>query len=237
MKAVLLGAGAGLATFAALRGMGARPLTRLPTAPPRRRMPRRSASAPQWRRLAGLAVALGVLAPPLVVAPPLAALGLRHLRRHRAARDHQRATRAALPEAVDLLLLALGAGLSLPLAHPQVARHCSAPVGPALQVAADSTAQGVARADALVTSLAPLGDRALALAHVLVDHLRYGVPLTPGLERLQLELRLDRRRHAEQQARRVPVRLLGPLVVCILPAFAVLTVVPLLAASLRSLPT
>jgi hypothetical protein len=38
-------------------------------------------------------------------------------------------------------------------------------------------------------------------------------------------------------ARRVPVRLLAPLVTCVLPAFALLTVVPLLAASLESLPT
>jgi hypothetical protein len=59
----------------------------------------------------------------------------------------------------------------------------------------------------------------------------------PGLERLGLELRLDRRRAAEQQARRVPVRLLGPLVMCTLPAFALLTIVPLLVASLRALPS
>jgi tight adherence protein C len=63
------------------------------------------------------------------------------------------------------------------------------------------------------------------------------VALAPGLERLSLELRLDRRRRAEIEARRVPVRLLAPLVVCVLPAFALLTVVPLLVASLRALPT
>ena len=72
---------------------------------------------------------------------------------------------------------------------------------------------------------------------MLVDHLRYGVPLLPALERTSLELRLDRRRAAELEARRVPVRLLAPLVTCVLPAFALLTVVPLLAASLDALPT
>ena len=71
---------------------------------------------------------------------------------------------------------------------------------------------------------------------MLGDHLRYGVPLLPGLERTGLELRLDRRRAAELDARRVPVRLLAPLVTCVLPAFALLTVVPLLAASLEALP-
>ncbi len=96
--------------------------------------------------------------------------------------------------------------------------------------------RGRPRADALLDALAPFGDRAHALAHVLGDHLRYGVPLLPGLERTGLELRLDRRRAAELDARRVPVRLLAPLVTCVLPAFALLTVVPLLAASLEALP-
>jgi tight adherence protein C len=62
------------------------------------------------------------------------------------------------------------------------------------------------------------------------------VALGPALERLGAELKLDRRRRAEEEARRVPVRLLGPLVACILPAFGLLTVVPLLAASLKALP-
>jgi tight adherence protein C len=141
-----------------------------------------------------------------------------------------------LPDAVDLLLLCAGAGLSLPLAHPLVAARAPAPVGVALSAAADATAGGRPRADALLDALVPLGDRAAALAHVLVDHLRYGVPLVPGLERLGLELRLDRRRRAEEAARRVPLRLLAPLITCVLPAFGLLTVVPLLAASLRSLP-
>ena len=45
--------------------------------------------------------------------------------------------------------------------------------------------------------------------------------------RLAAEARLERRRAAEATARRVPVKLLFPLVLCTLPAFALLTVVPL----------
>jgi len=118
-----------------------------------------------------------------------------------------------------------------------VAPRLTSPVGEALALADRDAAAGQPRADAIVDALTPLGERALALAHLLADHLRYGVPLAPGLERLGLELRLERRRAAEQEARRVPVRLLGPLVTCTLPAFALLTVVPLLVASLRALPT
>jgi tight adherence protein C len=178
-----------------------------------------------------------------VLVPPVAALALvgwwtrGQARRRRAGRAAERQVCEHLPDLVDLLALACTAGCSLPVAHPLVAGHTPAPLGPALMAAHEAAAAGRPRAEALVTALAPLGDRARALADVLVDHLRYGVPLLPGLERAGLELRLDRRHRAEQDARRVPVRLLAPLVTCVLPAFALLTVVPLLAASLDALPT
>ena len=200
----------------------------------------RSASWPaQWRHafLAIAAVAAGLLSPPLALAVPALVATRRHLGNVRARRAQARLVTRGLPDAVDLLLLGSRAGLSLPLAHALVAPRLASPVGVALALADRDAAAGRPRADAIVAALTPLGDRALALAHLLADHLRYGVPLAPGLERLGLELRLDRRRAAEQEARRVPVRLLGPLVTCTLPAFALLTVVPLLVASLRALPT
>jgi tight adherence protein C len=155
----------------------------------------------------------------------------------RRGRRRQRWIAEGLPDAVDLLLLCTEAGWSLPVAHPRVAPGVPGPVGAALRASHGAAERGQPRAEALIEALSPLGDRARALAHLLADHLRYGVALGPGLERVGLELRLDRRRRAELDARRVPVRLLGPLVACILPAFALLTVVPLLAASLRALPT
>jgi tight adherence protein C len=190
-----------------------------------------------------LAIAHLSVVPASVVAPPLGALVILGIWSHariaaqRARRRRSRAVARGLPDSVDLFLLCTGAGLSLPLAHPLVAERSPAPLGDALAAAHRAAEGGRPRADALLLELAPLGDRALALGRVLVDHLRYGVPLAPGLERLGLELRLDRRRTAEQEARKVPVRLLAPLVTCVLPAFALLTVVPLLAGSLQALPT
>jgi tight adherence protein C len=52
---------------------------------------------------------------------------------------------------------------------------------------------------------------------------------------LAAEVRAERRRRAEAAARRVPVKLLFPLVLCVLPAFGLLTVVPLLAGAATSL--
>ena len=199
-----------------------------------RRMPRICSA-----RGAGVAAlaATAVLTPPAPLLLLLAWWTHRRVRTRRAQQLEVQCVRAALPDLVDLLVLASSAGLSLPVAHPIVARHTAPPVGPRLVAADEAAARGRPRADALIEALAPLGERARALADVLVDHLRYGVPLVPALERAGLELRLERRRAAELDARRVPVRLLGPLVSCVLPAFALLTVVPLLAASLDALPT
>lgn len=190
-----------------------------------------------WLRRVGCAslVAL-VIAPPTAVLVVVAAWVHRRYETARRVRMLRRTVAVTLPDAVDLLLLTTSAGWSLPLAHRIIAERVPPPLGDALKSSAREADRGRPRADALTDALSPLGDRARSLGHALADHLRYGSPLAPTLERLGAELRLDRRRQAEQDARRVPVRLLAPLVACVLPAFALLTVVPLLAASLQALP-
>lgn len=197
----------------------------------------RGPSVPSNRAVALATAALLPLAPPVALVLPAAAWLHRRHRSLAATKRSQGAVRRALPDVVDLLALTTSAGLSLSLAHPLLAVRVDAPVADALGAAAAEAAAGRPRADALLDALTPLGPGAARVGHALADHLRYGTPLAPALERLGAELRLERRREAEQAARRVPVRLLGPLVACVLPAFALLTVVPLLAASLRALPT
>lgn len=191
-----------------------------------------------WRQVvvAVLGSTALVVVPPLGVAVAFAAWAQPRLAARRRADRHRRAVLRALPDAVDLLRLAVDAGQSLPLALPGVARRVDEPLDAALQRADREAASGRPLAEALVAALAPLGERAGSLGTALADHLHYGSPLVPLLERQALELRLARRHDAEQEARRVPVRLLLPLVLCILPAFGLLTVVPLLAGSLSALP-
>ncbi len=160
----------------------------------------------------------------------LPALGQRRLRRRR----HNELLRH-LPEVADLFVLAVGAGLTVPLAVAAVARRAPGPLAPALSQAVDATHLGRRLADALEDIPAQLGEEARPLIGALVSSDRYGAPLLEGLVRLSTELRADRRRRAEEAARRVPVKLLFPLVFCTLPAFALLTVAPLLAGALRSL--
>ena len=97
------------------------------------------------------------------------------------------------------------------------------------------TSRGERLTTALSLLLDDLGEPARPLVAALVSCERDGAALSAPLERAAHVARDVRRRDAEVAARRVPVRLVLPLVACVLPAFALLTVVPLLAGTLRSL--
>jgi tight adherence protein C len=139
-----------------------------------------------------------------------------------------------VPVVLDLLGVAVGAGCTPYLAVEVAARWSPASVGAPLA--------GVLRACALGVSFeSALGDAARAtpllepVAGALLASDRLGVPVGPVLARLAEEERTALRRRAEGRARRIPVRLLFPLVFLVLPAFVLLTVVPGLAAGLGRL--
>ena len=189
-------------------------------------------------RVAGplVAAALGLL-----VAPPLAPLAaaavwlLPTFRRRRGRRRSEAAVLRSLPEVVDLLVLAAGAGLTVPLAVTAVARRSTGPVAVELARVLDEVGLGRRLADALDDVPTRLGESVRPLVACLLASERYGAPLLDRLVRLAVEARAERRRRAEAAARRVPVKLLFPLVCCTLPAFGLLTVAPLLAGALSTL--
>jgi tight adherence protein C len=190
------------------------------------------------RRLGAAVLAGAVTLVVLSIAAPAVALGvwaLPMLRRRRRERRRLAALAADLPEIVDLLVLAVGAGLTVPFAIAAVARHAPGPFAAELRRVLHDVDHGRRLADALDDVPARAGETARPLVAALVASERYGAPVVAGLERLAGEVRRDRRRRAEEAARRVPVKLLFPLVTCTLPAFALLTVAPLIAGTLGSL--
>ncbi|QXC60096.1 type II secretion system F family protein [Aquihabitans sp. G128] len=191
--------------------------------------------------LVGVAIALALPVLAVVLVGPLAGVvaaasvllaRLASVRRARRAR--QRAVEAATPELVDLFVVAAAAGHPVPTCVRLVAERAPAALRAPLVAAADRAGRDgvvvalVAFGDAVGPSVAPLVD-ALVASH------RSGSPLADALASAAEAARDARRRQAEEAARRLPVTLLFPLVCCVLPAFGLLTVVPLLAASLRSL--
>ena len=190
----------------------------------------------RWAAVTTAVIVVVLLLGPYVAGAGLAAAALIRARRLSGERRSiETRTVAELPEVVDLFVLAHTAGLTVTDSVREVGRWGTGIVAEALAGAAVAVERGVATADALEAARNRCGPASVGLFAALVSADRYGTPLGPPLERLAHQARLDRRRAAEERARRVPVRLLFPLVVCILPAFGLLTVVPLLVESLTSL--
>ena len=158
-----------------------------------------------------------------------------HRRRARRLRRNQAEIIEELPEAIDLLRLAVSSGLNVHLAVAAVGERLCGPVGLGLAGAVEHAHTGMRLADALEPLPETVGEPVRPLVRVLIDGDRYGTELEPALEQLAADSRLLRRRRAEEQARRLPLRLLLPLVTCILPAFILLTLAPVLAETLTIL--
>jgi tight adherence protein C len=200
---------------------------------------RRVASLPPMaQRWAPAVLAATVTAFVLPAMAPIVLVGvwgtpvLRTRRRRTPARDD---LRRSLPEFVDLLTLTIGSGMTIPSAIDAVARRHDGPVAVELRRVTEDMARGRRCADALDDAAERIGPEVRGVFAALAASDRHGAPLTEALIRIADDVRTDRRRRAEEAARRVPVRLLFPLVLCVLPAFALLTVAPLLAGALRSL--
>ena len=159
----------------------------------------------------------------------------RSLRNRREARRAADRVQSELPDVVDLFALAVGAGHNVALALTATAPRAPVAWRASLVVAADAVARGDRVGDALASVVDALGDGARPLVGALASAARYGTPLQPVLERLAIEARAHRRRHAEEAARRLPITLLFPLVLCVLPAFALLSLAPAIAGALRLL--
>jgi len=207
---------------------------------PRARELRPSRGSPTSPRAVALvvpALAIAVVVLPLSVAIALVATALAAPRVlvARARRRREAAIQRSLPEVVDLVHLAVGAGLNVHLAVEAVTRRLDGPLADDLSSALEEVALGRRLGDALADVPSRAGASVRPLINALVTSDRYGAPLGDALALLAAEVRADRRRRAEEAARRVPVKLLFPLVFCVLPAFGLLTLVPLIAGAVSAL--
>jgi tight adherence protein C len=205
---------------------GARGPGRRPTMPPARARLLRAAAGGVVAAVVALPLS-PIVAGAIWAAPVLAA--------RRGARRRAEQVLRDLPEIVDLVHVAVGAGLTVPLAVQAVAGRAEGPIADELRRALADVAMGARLADALGEVPTRAGEATRPLVAALVASDRYGAPLAEALARLAVEVRADRRRRAEEAARRVPVKLLFPLVCCVLPAFGLLTLAPLLAGAFSAL--
>jgi tight adherence protein C len=142
---------------------------------------------------------------------------------------------ALSPDAValtaDLLAMAVAAGLTPYLALEVTARCGPRPVAEPLGSVLSSVEGGLRLADALDLEAGRSPHLAPVLA-TLANSERSGAAVAAALGGLAAHIRAQARRRAMARARTVPVRLLFPLVFLVLPAFLLLTVAPVVLASL-----
>jgi tight adherence protein C len=188
----------------------------------------------RWIAVVGVAVALS----PLLGLVALIGAAMWH--RWSGVRRNARAARrisAHFPDALDLLVLSIRAGYLPAQAIVEITPFLPPPLQPSFVAAIKAMDSGERFADALRQLPAHLGPIAQPLVDSLSAADRYGLPLAPVLERLAFEARQQRRRDADAAARELPVRLAMPLVLCTLPSFVLLAIVPLLLGALSSLRT
>ena len=157
--------------------------------------------------------------------------------RSRTAARTTRQIASDFPDALDLLVLSIRAGYLPAQAVVEITPFLAQQLQPAFIAVGDALKRGDRFADALGALHAHLGPIAQPLVDSLSAADRYGLPLAPVLERLAFEARQQRRRDADGAARELPVRLAMPLVLCTLPSFVLLAIVPLLLGALSSLHT
>ena len=149
------------------------------------------------------------------------------------ARRIERVVARDLPVVVDLLAVAVASGCTPYLAVEVAARWAPPSVADSLDRVHRSVGLGRSFSEALADVVADLPSLESVADALLVSD-RTGAPVGDALARLGTELRADFRRRAEARARTIPVRLLFPLVFLVLPAFALLTVVPAVVTGLAS---
>ncbi|HZM75931.1 MAG TPA: type II secretion system F family protein [Candidatus Limnocylindrales bacterium] len=139
----------------------------------------------------------------------------------------QQDIRRQLPDALDLLTLAVEAGLGFDAAMAQVAASMPGALSREFARMLHEMQMGQRRAEAM---------RALArrttvselrtIMTSLVQAGELGIPIANVLREQSREMRVKRRQKAEEVARKLPVKVIFPLVLCLFPGLFVIVIGP-----------
>jgi tight adherence protein C len=189
-------------------------------------------------RLGCALIAFALLATPVIVHPnvplALAGCGLGYLLPSmvlgRLAKRRQHRIRLGLPDALDLLVVSVEAGLGLDqaiqrvgdeldFAHPDLSEE--------LRLINLELRAGKGRADALRNLAERTGvDDIASLVAMLVQTDKFGTSVAQSLRVHSDTVRTKRRQRAEEAAAKTGVKMVFPLVFCIFPAIFVVTIGP-----------
>ena len=179
------------------------------------------------RVVAGLGLVAVVLAPQLAVVGAIVAAAATVVRERARRRRRADRLRRTLPETLDVMSLAIRAGLVPAEALATASETSAEPLDEILRSGVIRLRRGGAWDEVVAQLGRDLGPDARGLELLLGGE--GGAPLADGIDRLAAELRDRRRREVQRRAQRLPVTVLAPLVSCILPAFLLITIVPVVS--------
>jgi tight adherence protein C len=139
----------------------------------------------------------------------------------------QEKIRRSLADTVDLLTISVEAGLSFDAALLHVRRTMKGPLAEEIGRMLHEVQLGVSRGEAL-RHLAERVNvpelKGFVLSMVQAD--QFGVSVAGVLRAQSHEMRTKRRQHAEERAMKIPVKLLFPMIGCVMPALFVVILGP-----------
>jgi tight adherence protein C len=145
-------------------------------------------------------------------------------------KERQQALERALPDAMDLLVTCVEAGLGLDAAMQRVAQelHLSAPIlGEELTLTFLEVQAGITRADSFRRLAERTGVEDLrSLAAMLIQTEIFGTSVARALRIHSEHMRIKRMQQAEEKAAMVSVKMTIPLVLCILPSLVAVVMGP-----------
>jgi tight adherence protein C len=145
----------------------------------------------------------------------------------RMAAARQLAMTNALPDTLDQLTICVEAGLGFDSAMARTAKSMKGPLGDEIGRLLQDLRVGVPRAEALDGMLARTDVPELRqFVHAVIQAESYGVPVSKVLRAQAAEQREKRRFRAEERAMKLPVKVIFPLVFCILPVLFIVVIGP-----------
>lgn len=176
-----------------------------------------------------IGVLYGLSLPPLLFFGPNIVLSAK-------ARQRQRKVRNALPDTLDQITVCVEAGLGFESAMARAARTGEGPLADELVRTLQDVQLGVPRKDA-IRGMAERSDvdELRQFVTAIVQAEGFGVPIARVLRIQSTELREKRRQEAEERAMKISIKMLFPLVTCILPAVFIVMLGPAVFQLVNSL--
>ena len=142
----------------------------------------------------------------------------------------------ALPDALDLLRLCIDAGLGLDAALSRVSLAVSGPLAEELGALVTQARLGGSRSNLISQQLQSIASPPYRRFLRAIEHAEtLGVPISQVVDQLAQDARSEQKDSAREQAQKVSVKILLPLMLCFLPAVFIVVLGPALVQLVKAL--